>query len=381
MTERAQPRKRRTPSLCLSMIVKDEAHVLAELVESVWRYVDYWVIVDTGSTDGTQALVTELFAEKGIAGELHERPWRDFGHNRSEALALAEDRCDYIWVIDADDRVRGEIDFTGLSHDAYNLRYGNDFIYWRRQVFKNGLEWQYRGVLHEYPHSERATSFARLDGNYYIHSGREGSRSLAPDKYRRDAQVLERALRDEPENERYWFYLGQSYFDACDYAEAKRAYTRRAGLGGWNEEVAYALLRVAQCKQALDEGHDNIVAAFLAAYEARPQRAEPLHHLAVHLRGREEYALAYLFAGKAASLPYPEADQLFLNADVYRFRALDELALAAYYSHRSQEARDIWLRLLESELPAADRERIKRNLAPCAVAAGRIASAVPGETT
>lgn len=359
------------------MIVKDESHVLAELVESVSRCIDYWVIVDTGSSDGTQRLVTELFAAKGIAGELHERPWRDFGHNRSEALALSEDRGDYIWVIDADDRILGELDFSALSHDAYDLRYGDDFVYWRRQILRNGLGWQYRGVLHEYAFSERATNFARLEGEYHIDSGRRGSRSLAADKYGRDAQVLEQALRDEPENERYWFYLGQSYFDAGDYAESKRAYTRRAGLGGWNEEVAYALVRVAQCKQALDEPHEEIVAAFLAAYEARPLRAEPLHHLAVYLRARQEFALAYLFARKAASIPYPEADQLFINAQVYRFRARDELALAAHYSGRPREARELWRELLESELPAADRERIERNLDLCLSDAGRIPTAAP----
>ncbi len=102
--------ERRRKTVCLSMIVKDEAHVLAELVESVCRHVDAWVIVDTGSSDGTQHLVRDLFAAKGIPGELHERPWKDFGHNRSEALALCAGRGDYIWVIDADDRVHGELD-------------------------------------------------------------------------------------------------------------------------------------------------------------------------------------------------------------------------------------------------------------------------------
>ena len=48
----------------------------------------------------------------GIHGELHERPWRDFGHNRSEALTLAQGRGDYIWVIDADDILVGTPDFT-----------------------------------------------------------------------------------------------------------------------------------------------------------------------------------------------------------------------------------------------------------------------------
>ncbi len=93
-------------------------------------------------------------------------------------------------------------------------------------------------------------------------------------------------MLDEPENERSWFYLGQSYFDAGNYAESRRAYAQRATMGGWDEEVAYSLLRVGRCEQALDAPEERIVAAFLRAYEARPTRAEPLYHLALYFRGR-----------------------------------------------------------------------------------------------
>ncbi len=93
-----------TPSgqtLCLCMIVKDEAPVIRRCLDSVRPLVDAWLVVDTGSTDGTQAIVREHMAD--LPGELVERPWRDFAHNRSEALALARPRGDYSLVIDADD--------------------------------------------------------------------------------------------------------------------------------------------------------------------------------------------------------------------------------------------------------------------------------------
>ena len=73
--------------LCLNMIVKNEAHVIRRCLDSVRPHITHWVIVDTGSTDGTQALIRDHFRD--IPGALHERPWRDFGHNRTEALELA----------------------------------------------------------------------------------------------------------------------------------------------------------------------------------------------------------------------------------------------------------------------------------------------------
>ena len=71
------------PTICLNMIVKNEAHVIRRCLDSVRPLIDTWVIVDTGSTDGTQDLIREIFAD--LPGELHERPWHDFGYNRSES--------------------------------------------------------------------------------------------------------------------------------------------------------------------------------------------------------------------------------------------------------------------------------------------------------
>jgi hypothetical protein len=59
------------------------------------------VIVDTGSVHATQEVVKRFFVSRGIPGELHERPWVDFGANRTEALALCRGKADYAWVIDA----------------------------------------------------------------------------------------------------------------------------------------------------------------------------------------------------------------------------------------------------------------------------------------
>ena len=92
--------KRIQPTICLTMIVKNESEVIRRCIDSVRNYINYWVIVDTGSTDGTQELIKEIMNEYDIPGELHERPWVDFGHNRTESLQYAKDKCDYRLIID-----------------------------------------------------------------------------------------------------------------------------------------------------------------------------------------------------------------------------------------------------------------------------------------
>jgi glycosyltransferase involved in cell wall biosynthesis len=91
------------------MIVKNETHIIKECFDTIYDQIDYWVIVDTGSTDGTQEFIKNYFAEKGIPGELHERPWVSFGHNRTEALELCNGKTDYIYMIDADDYLEGKL--------------------------------------------------------------------------------------------------------------------------------------------------------------------------------------------------------------------------------------------------------------------------------
>jgi glycosyltransferase involved in cell wall biosynthesis len=143
------------PKLCLSMIVKNETHIIKECLDSIHGYIDYWVIVDTGSTDGTQELIKQYFAEKGIPGELHERPWVSFGDNRTEALALCDGKADWAWMIDADDFIQGKLEFPFNipdELDGWALKFARgEFEWWRTQIFRTGRGWKYKGVLHEYP--------------------------------------------------------------------------------------------------------------------------------------------------------------------------------------------------------------------------------------
>jgi hypothetical protein len=60
-------------------------------------------------------------------------------------------------------------------------------------------------------------------------------------------------------------------------------------------------------------------------------------------------------------------DMLFIRRDIYRWRALDEWAVAAHHLGKFKEALDLYRRLLENaQIPAEDRGRISRNEALCA---------------
>ena len=114
-------------TLCLNMIVKDEAHIIentfAKLLDKV--KIDYWVISDTGSTDNTKEIIIDFFKERGIPGELYDDAWENFGHNRTTALRHAYNKSDYLLIFDADDEICGDfqlpsLDLMNNNKDAYS---------------------------------------------------------------------------------------------------------------------------------------------------------------------------------------------------------------------------------------------------------------------
>lgn len=350
-------------TVCLCMIVKNEAHIIRRCLDSVRPFIDHWLIVDTGSTDGTQALIREHLRD--LPGALFERPWHNFGHNRSEALELARERADYVFVIDADEVLRLPPDYRRppLQADAYTLdvHFGG-VNYGRVCLLKSQLPWRYVGVLHEYPDCGHPVERPLLPGpsvEVYTDGGRSQIDTVT--KYARDAELLEAALRDEPGNARYVFYLAQSYRDSEQPEKALAAYERRAAMGDWIEETWYSLYSAARLAEALGRSPAEVADRYLKAYQCRPQRAEALSALARYQRLRGSYALGRLFAERAMNTPMTD-DILFVDRADYLWRAADEYAVSSYWTGDYQDSLRACERLLAgTELPASERPRVEAN--------------------
>lgn len=344
------------------MIVKDEASVIRRCLDSVRPLIDYWVIVDTGSTDGTQEIIREHL--KDLHGELHERPWRDFAHNRSEALTLARGHGDYVLVIDADEilQIAQGFELPELTCDSYNIHvlYGG-CSYMRRQLVNNSLPWRYEGVLHEYLTCEQARTEELLRGLQTV-PFHDGARARDAHTYRRDALVLERALIDDPQNARYVFYLAQSYRDAGDLELALRNYKRRAEMGGWHEEVWYSLYQVAQLRERMGAPWPEALEGYLAAWQYLPDRAGPLYRIGMHYQRKGEHHTSHLFFSRAMRIACPGPNRLFVEQALYDHLLPVEYAVDCFYVGAHAEAIEVSNRLLRSGLlPPHAIEQVVRN--------------------
>lgn len=345
------------PTICVSMIIKNEAPVLKRCLDSLSPFVDQFVIVDTGSTDNTREVLA-LYPNV----ILHERPWKNFGENRQQALEMARlmGWCDYILFMDADDTlntINPNFHWPDLTLPGYKLpiHYG-DTRYSRCCLVRADAPWRWEGVVHEYLDSPVALQQGELTDPFIV-VHHDGARSKNPHTYRKDAALLEMA---DP-TPRNVFYLAQSYRDAGMSDDALKTYLRRAAMGGWEEEAWFASYEAAKLKEALNQPPHEVTGAYLDCYQRRPTRAEPLFHLSRYHRCRNEFHLAYLVSSRGAKIAL-SSDVLFVNASVYEWRLLEELALSAYYVGEVNEGKLILEALVQRQIPEADKQRMVENL-------------------
>jgi glycosyltransferase involved in cell wall biosynthesis len=347
------------------MIVKNEAHCIRKCLESVEPYIDYWIICDTGSSDNTEEVIKNSL--KGIPGEFHYHEWVDFSTNRNLSLQLAKNKADFTLIIDADDYFVNENQrFTNLKPIIYNIKIKHGSIsYHRPQLIHNSINAKYIGVLHEYLWAPSNTIMDNLP-ECHIFYGATGARSKDPNKYLRDADILEKALLIEPNNARNVFYCAQSFRDANVPEKAINYYRQRSEMGGWDEEVYMSLLNVAQLTERLNPNDFNeIESAYIKAYNYKPTRAESLCYLASHCRNNNFFEKSYFYSKIGAKIKL-STDGLFIENNCYNFRMQDELAIAAYYIGKLDEARQINIKLLKTEnLSEEHRVRIYNNLQFC----------------
>ncbi len=171
------------------------------------------------------------------------------------------------------------------------------------------------------------------------------------------------ALEPDSESHRCWL-LAESYREADRLQEAAQAYAMRAAMSA-DEEAWYARVQEARCLRMMgDEG--GFMRQALAAFDQRPQRAEPLYDLARFCREHGMNAASMLFSEAGLTKPRPEENALFVEDFVYAAGLKEELALAAYHAPepaRQTRGRRVcnWLALART-VPEGSRNLARSNL-------------------
>jgi len=134
--------------VCLAMIVRDEATVLPRLMASLVGVIDEWLVVDTGSTDATPQVLEELLGV--LPGRVEYREWKNFGHNRTELVQMANqlDGVTHLLLLDADHTVEVDPNWRSLlaAESAQQLMVpvdSGDLEFHQSYLVRTGPQWRY----------------------------------------------------------------------------------------------------------------------------------------------------------------------------------------------------------------------------------------------
>ena len=202
-----------TVSISAVLIVKNEAHVIERCIESL-HGVNEIVILDTGSSDGTQERARQAGA-RVVELTPPLKPFH-FAEARNKANALAEN--DWVLVLDADEilhagslkalrkTIEKDPELTAVKTPFIMRAEGTDRTMLIKKVKcfrRSAYEWRYR--VHEQlrPLGEEKVVF--IDGATVEHRPPE-------EKAKRHAQnieLLQLCVKETPEYTRAWRHLGQ----------------------------------------------------------------------------------------------------------------------------------------------------------------------------
>ena len=334
------------PSICLGFICKNEAHCVLNLLESVYKFIDYWVICDTGSTDRTREIITEFFNSKNIPGELYVDEFQDMGHNKTIMLEKSYGKTDYLLHIDADDKLVGDFNFTKEDEgfDCYLIGTKASSYDWKSMaLFRNDIRWVFVGAAHTSVVclDKEGFSTGDLSGkDFYMSFEAKGARNFDPEKFQKDAEKLKKqffdTLVDDPYqiNCRSVFYTAQSYTDCQNWEESLKWYKLYLRLKGtWDEEIFESQIRIAYCMINLNYPSEKIHNQYIMAHNIYPDRAEPLYHLGNYYYSLNNYEFAYKFLKSASEKKLDEVKRkyyLFINGFAYSKTNLITISKCCY---------------------------------------------------
>lgn len=298
----------KTTKICLNAMVANEARTITRMLESCYRYIDYWVIQDNGSKDGTQDIIRNFFKEKNIPGFLYEIEWQYPGWNRDHTLQeclKANHGCDWILRMDADERLKIDEDFdwsifNNTEIDSFNIiahSYGTR--YFRTWLWNAKRPWFFQhDKRHETIHlPEIGENFQRVTLNEKFKHiiTNDGQTWFAPRKFLKDALELEsdKVVGNTIKDDTYHlWYVGKSYHD-CYGNPDEFAF-------GKDHADEYARRAIFYFKKFLEHCHD-----FLKTN--KPKYEDEMAYQAVIMLGQ-----AYSFIGD-----YTEAEKWFSLAEPF----------------------------------------------------------------
>lgn len=344
--------------IALSTIVKNEEAVIERMLRSVTPLIDYFLIVDTGSADGTKSIILDYMKSHKIPGRIYNYEFTDFSDCRNHALNMLRDtEAAFSLTIDAKEELVFGKDFdikqfknslyskTEHKKSMYNTDLANVYVQTgdnlssRPALFNlaKPFYWRKNSPIHEvllceHPIKE-VKNISSTDVLIKRHlDGSTWTTQTQKEKYTRHAEILLEYVTKHGLDSRNVFYLAQSYRDAGDYDNALKWYRERVSIKNeYIEERYYAQFMVGLMCEKTGATIEECVLEYERCSSIYSLRAEHLLHIILLLERNQFYRESLQYSSFAFKKfhgrnPMPEAS-LFIDAGVYEYKLKNCLEL------------------------------------------------------
>ncbi len=262
-----QETKTHTPlKITACLIFKNDIRDMEAWLKNTEVYADSRVLVDTGSTDGSRALV-----EKSGCRVI-DFPWNgSFADARNFALNAVKNDGGWITFTDADEifetpeTLREHIEayaegenppealsvyISNIDEDNHNREKQH---FYNVRIFKNTPELRYHGSIHEnlvrVSEGLNLPEIARESRIRVLHKGYSSGRIA--EKSARNLQMLLKDIEIDGENKRHYHYLAEAYIGTGQYEKALK-YSQIALDTGDNQDAGNMLQVALESLRALN---------------------------------------------------------------------------------------------------------------------------------
>lgn len=222
------------PLLELVMIVKNCENVIENTLLNIKNYIDFYTILDTGSTDNTINKIKDIMKDK--KGNIYQDEFIDFSKSRNKVLDLAGIKCIYTIFLDDTYILKGGEELRNILNKykkqkdiGFNIKIHNvneNKYYYSTRILPTESKFRYKYKVHEIPITKNKEININTSNIYIddINIYETTQRSLV--RYRDDLIKLKEDLNENPNDERLFYYIAQSNMILGNYKEAKEWYLK-----------------------------------------------------------------------------------------------------------------------------------------------------------
>lgn len=354
------------PSIALCMIVKNEAHNLSALLESVQGCFDYIYVTDTGSTDNTVDVLESLDAQDIAEAPIHLSHFKwvnDFSKARQFNFDQVPGDIDYVMWMDGDDVLFNRKAFLHWRDNSLHCAHqwlnpyeyafdhnGNPVCtFLRERVVKNEYGFKWRYFVHEgLVQSEGRKVDTQLIESWCI----KHMRTDQDTKQDRSRNLKLFQSREDELEPRLRYYYGKELFEAGEYLKALKVLQDVCETPETVSEfqfhdrvMAYQYLSMsyAQCGK-----WKQSQAIALNAMVLCPERAEFWNLVGDSLIRQNQISQAILYYKGSMNCPKVNLNGLIYTSPQASFEYPAYQLAQVYLNHGNSEEADKYVSLLES---------------------------------